>query len=273
MHLFLSICLLGSPVLLATAQQLPNRVQGSFDQDTPLPTSGHKPLGYSDAGALAELVAYKVAIGGSGWLGMTANGNISFDGATGTLPAALHIMPGNRVKLDVTKPEGHDITVYNGVRGSATHAGSKKALLAPRGALAGFAPFDLPLKAAEAALKFSIIDHGSTVLQGNSFHRISVEVAIPKKDLFPYEKDDRLVVDMYFDPSTHLLAKTVSLIPIPGSSEPVLLKVNDYANYQQTGQFLLPMTIDETINGQSIWKLVFSSLDFTKTMSDKDFTF
>ena len=269
----LQIGLLSLPVWSAAAQQLSSRVQGASDQEVPIPTSSHNPLGYSDASARAELTAYKVATGGSGWTSMTASGKISYDGTAETLPASLLILPGNRAKLDVTKPDGHDTTVYNGNRGSITHSGSKKVLLAPRGAACGFAPFDLPLHAAQGGQQFSIVDHGSMLLEGTTLRRISVEVAIPQKDLFPYEKEDRSVVDMYFDPATHLLMKTASLVPIPGSSRTVLLKVNNYSGYQRTGRFLLPTTIDETINGQTIWKLVLSSLDVTKAPAKEDFAF
>ena len=271
-HGLLSFCLLGLAISGA-AQQLPSRIQGAYDSEIQVPVSDQKPLGYSDASALAELVAYTVAVGGSAWTGLTASGNISFGGATDTMPASLLMLPGNRVKLDVTKPEGHEITVYNGVRGSITHADSKKTLLAPKGAASGLAPFDIPLNAAKAGLGFSIVDRGSTVVQDRVLHRISIEVAIPQKDLFPYEKDNRSVVDLYFDPSTHLLVKTACMIPIPGSSLPVLLKIDSYSAYQRVGTLLLPTTIDETINGQPVSKLVLTSFNANNMPSSKDFTF
>jgi hypothetical protein len=259
---------------LVGAQQLPSRVRGSRDQNMALPASSRKPFGYAEPKALGELAAYKASTGGVGWSGLVATGRISYDGTEETLPAELSILPGNKVKLDVTKPGGHDITVYNGVRGSVAYAGAKKILITPAGATAGFAPFDLPYRAGgDESPNYSIVDQGLTTVDGSSLHRLSVEVPIAKKDLFPYEKEDRSIIDFYFDPTTHLLAKTASLIPVPGTNQRILLKVNSYSGYQRVGGHLIPTSISETINGQPVWQLVLDSFDSKKALSGKDFIF
>lgn len=249
------------------------RVQGDFDRDIPIPKSIHTSEVRRDASGVAELTAYKSAIGGAAWVGMQASGMLSFAGSNESLPATLAMLPGNRGRFDVTRANGHDLTVLNGNHASVTYAGSQKKIIAPTSAVAGVVPFDLPLEAISSGATHSIVDQGDASLDGHTLHRVSVGVPLPPRHLRLPDDPVQTTVDLYFDTETHLLYKAATLIAIPGTSTPVLLRVTTFEDYKPFGAGQIPTTLTETVNGQQMWVLTLSDIDLKNLPSRSAFAF
>lgn len=257
------------------AQESPRVVQGPNDRDIPTPAESGQAAGHIDDKAIQELQAYSLAVGGGGnGIRFTARAKLTYAANPDeVLDATLWIAPQNMARIDVAKSSGHDILIYNGKHGSVTYATGKKQLLFAESAAAGFAPFDLPLSALSAPQRYSIIDKGLITCDNTVLHRVSLEIPLPAHEMTSGAKGRQAVIDFYFDPSSHMLMKSASMIAINGSSKLQLFRVTKYASYRRSGGISIPTDISESVNGQAIWAMNISEIDTTSESPSKNFLF
>jgi hypothetical protein len=252
------------------AQTIQGRNQGGLDGEVPTPTLSQSTVASQDSTAIAELKAYEKVTGLSGWSGMQASGTTTYVDAPELMATTLSMLPGNRVKLSVTSSKGNNVTVTNGDFGHVHYAGASDSRLPALAIVGGLIPFDLPAFVVNSPTSFSIIDQGTVTLSGEALHRVTVERVINHRD-GGVGGDQRAPVDLYFDPSTHLLRKSAALFMLPSAGRHRFVRVLTYANYTASGSTQIPHLISETLDGQATWSLQLSSVSLTAPAADNIF--
>jgi hypothetical protein len=242
--------------------------RGSLDRDVVKPHfSGHQ-APYEDAGATAELQANLQSTNLTNWAGMQAEGTVTESGATDSLPATYSMLPLNRMKLDITHPKGHYVLKVNGLNGSVQYQDASTDVLTPAFAVAGIAGFDVARAVLSSPDDFSVVDDGAISIAGLTLRRISIERVLTASAV---EREKNSVLDCYFDPKTHLLQKTASVVTLPRAGRQRFLRVISYGDYRTVGAMTIPFSISETLNGLPTWTLSISSIDTTNVPSDDAF--
>ncbi|MGH9359770.1 MAG: hypothetical protein ACRD1O_11450 [Terriglobia bacterium] len=78
--------------------------------------------------------------------------------------------------------------------------------------------------------------------------------------------------DFFIDPTSFLILKT-EIMTHPLQTFTVSLPEDiSFSNYQRVGGVIAPFTITETINGQEIWTIQLSSIQFNTGLNDADFS-
>lgn len=255
------------------AQQLPSRIQGQFDSDVPLPVAGSKAVGLADAAGQVEMQAFGRLVDPASWTSMQADGTVTYAGAQEALPVTISMMPGNRCRIDITESNGHDLSVTKGDQGWFQAPQGKPTLDPPMMSLERTLPLHLFFEIQAKPNKYAVTDRGSTTIGGQFVHRVSVETEVPTSMRWPKSVPRRAVLDLYFDTKTHLLYKSASVIPVPGSMQPALLRVLTYSDYKLIDGHTVPASISETINGQLIRTFALSSVQFDAAPAASLFSF
>ena len=117
-------------------------------------------------------------------------------------------------------------------------------------------------------------------IKGTSLHRIAMVTKARTRGNAPAEGSSSsqrslssVVVDFYFDPSTNLLVKSVSVVRLPGAGTENFLRVLTYADYRQVNNVLLPFQIKESLSGEPQWVLNLSQVEFTSNTNPTVFDF
>ena len=77
--------------------------------------------------------------------------------------------------------------------------------------------------------------------------------------------------DFFIDPATSLIVKT-EVMTHPLETLTVSLPEDVYfSNYQRVNGVMVPFTVTETINGQKVWTIQLSSVQFNSGLGDADF--
>jgi hypothetical protein len=107
---------------------------------------------------------------------------------------------------------------------------------------------------------------------GQSLHRITME--------YPLESatgsglaNRTATTDLYFDPSTHLLAYSVDAVAFHGSTRQIFNRVTAYGDYQQFSGIKVPTAIKQYLNGQLQWTLQLSQVTVNSAPPAHTFSF
>lgn len=255
------------------AQNLPSRIVGQFDSDVPMPSSNGLTIGSLDALAVSELQTNSSLIDTTTWSGMQAIGTVTSSSNTDALPVTISMSPGNQCRIDITEAGGHDLSVTKGGQGWHVSADGKVMLDPPLMAITRSLALRLPTSVLQQQSNYAVRDHGLMTVSGESVRRISIETEVPAKRRWPVAIPRQAVVDLYFDSKTHLMFKSASLIPIPGTMLPVLMRVLTYSDYTTSNGHTFPGTIVETVNGQLTRTFHLTSIDYSTIPAASLFSF
>lgn len=276
-----------APAFSAYAQEIAVTAQGQPQSASQSPAQGtlspldhsvytpvaSAPLGQADQAATAELKASIAAcIGTQAWGGFQGTGTITYAGDANRYTITLSNLGSNKFRLDTTTPTGvESIRISGPVGRIQTEAGTITAI-DPDTATMGIFPFEIVTKAALPSKTNSLIDHGSALTGGQSFHRITLELPSSLRD--PVVKTWKaLPIDLYFDPTTHLLAKSVNHILIPGGRLVPFLSIITYSDYRLVGTSVIPFHYVETIDGQPYRTVQLSSVQTNPSLPQDFFHF
>lgn len=81
------------------------------------------------------------------------------------------------------------------------------------------------------------------------------------------------VIDFYFDPESHLLTKSATMIRLPGQGIEEFLRILSYGNYQNVQGALVPLQIKESLNGEPQWVLTLTQVQLTSDIDSSEFAF
>lgn len=278
-HRLLPLLLLLSCSLALRAQTDPTRIYGPLDRDVKTPRATGT-FGQVDAAASAEVSGHKNVMGASEWQGMTGTGQITYPNANAPVveDATLTILNTDNFRLDVTTAKGIQSTRISGTYGAFRNADGKMRFFMPNTAMQGLVGFPLFLKSTFPNPATSIIDKGLVTVDGIPLHRITVErpinPAVPPPASMPMREKllQDVVTDYYFDPTTHLLHKSVATIQIPGSASR-LLECITCGDYQRVQGAMIPFLYRKTLNGQLQWTLQLNQVQLNPNQPQSYFTF
>lgn len=260
----LSIVLCETPARGQAASEIPNIPQ----QPT---TSGT--LGRVDQAALTEITAHLTAVGAVAWTGMQGTGQIVYGAKDPTsYNATFSTMGTDQYRLDAQTNKGEMSIRIRGDVGKIQGGGGPATAIPVETALVGIFPFALVRGAHFPGPTTSLIDHGLITEGGAELHRITVEFGSVGRD--PVTKSRRTVaIDLYFDPTSHLLAKSASSSFVAEGHSAKFLRVVAYSDYRQVGTSMVPFRYTESMDGDQYWVLQLSDVQLSPALPATYFQF
>lgn len=272
--MLLPLLLVITLVSSASGQESFTRIYGPQDQEIAVPkfvpVTGNK-----DTTALQTIQAFLTAVSAASWPGIQATGTFTNAGSSQAAPqpATLTIAGGDNFRLDVNTPAGTlSVRIYGKFEEVQEPDGTKRSIpfLA---SVAGLLAFPKLLQASGLAPdSVTILDDGMITVSGENLHRITVETPVNPSGPKPSSANTS-VMDLYFDPASHLLIKSAVAVPISWSDPERYLEVTTYGDYQTANGILLPHTCSLTMNGQPEWVLQLESIQPLPSLTSTYFHF
>lgn len=241
------------------------------DVDIPVVTGD---LNRRDGAALKEIADHFAASGATPWVGMQGTGKITYGSNSSTsYDATLSNFGTSRFRLDAQTDKGPMSIRIEGFMGKIRNGDGTTTTMPVEAAMAGLFPFELARVAHASHHAMSLSDGGRVAVRGsNDMHKISLERA--SLGMNPSSKTrNTLAMDLYFDPSSHLLIKSSIQVPVPGPRDLHLLSVITYGDYRRVGASLVPFRFSETLEGQPYWTLQLSDVQLNTALTSTYFEF
>lgn len=206
----------------------------------------------------------------------TATGQITYYWAGQEIqgPVMLRGRGLDQFRLDAQLPEGtRTWAVSHGIGKLQKGDGTENPIPGHNAINMGSLTFpSLYLSLASLAANATISSVGTAQINGVNALQIRVQRH------YPASQDPQGVLaqlttrDFFIDPSTYLIVGT-EFMTHPTKTFTVSLPEDIYfSNYQRVNGVMVPFAVTETINGQKIWSLQLSSIQFNGGLSDADFT-
>lgn len=253
------------------AQSNVTRIYGPTDSEIVLPINTASRPGQVDAAALTEIRQFQKAVGITQWTGMQASGTFTENGRE-ALNAALAILHGHQFRLDITTPKGIRSIRISDTSGQIEDGKGKKSFIPNTTAKAGILAFPRLLENSFPGPKVTLVDQGTVQIEGRPLHRITLAESI-----FPgvvkQQTTNVSLIDLYFDPSSHLLIKSAGYSQLDYKDRQRYLIVVTYGDYQNVQGNLIPLSYSQSLNGQPQWTLQLTNPIFQPTVDAAYFHF
>ena len=258
------------PVAVSGQSRASIRLTGS-DMGVVIPTSVRN-VDQNDPGAIAEITASATAMHAGSWKAMQATGTVTYSqGGPEAFPAVFSTASGFRSRLDIQTPAGTESTRLFWRAGKYQSPGQRIQQLDPDTALAGIFPFQA-IFAQDKLFHPAVTDDGLCRISGVDLHRITV--ALPTAGINPSTKSrNTLPIDFYFDPTSHLLVKTVTYTTLRGNSRVHFIRVITYGDYRLVNSVLVPFRFTESIDGEPLQTFQASSVQIDPALNPSYFEF
>ncbi len=268
-----ALLILFTCALTANAQTQFSRIYGPLDQDVAVPNTVSTPVA-SDAPALQQLISHLQAVGGGVWQDMSATGQITYSGAAAASSVTLKMLAADRYRLD----SGIGSLVVRGSSSEFESTAGKKSFPGPEFERNGINTFARLRVSSFPDANTSLLDRGMQSVGGSSLHRISVVQALPhgtsKGNPSPSITPPIFAVtDLYFDPASNLLIKSVANLRLGGSGNEEFLECVTYDDYREVQGTQVPFRYTETLNGQLQWTLQLDTVTLNSGVQPTIFTF
>ncbi len=235
-------------------------------------------FGHIDAAALAEVVDQLKAVQVSPWHDMSGTGKITYPlgDSSEVDDAALTILNGDSYRLDVTRTQGSESTRIIGEYGVSNTGDGNRQFLFPATAAQGLLAFPQLRVSTFPTPQTSVYEKGMQVVDGKTLHRLSIEHPLGKPSVASSTAEAThapvgIVTDLYFDPVSHLLIKSVASIKLSGARSE-LLQCITYGDYRNVDGSLVPFRFEQSLNGQIQWILQLSAVDLNTGVKQTFFT-
>jgi hypothetical protein len=252
----------------------PTRIMGSLDSDVLIPDKPTNPAAHSsDAVALEVLASYLKSINASAWSGMQAVGTFSSPNGSSIVlsPATLTVRDGDSFRLDVQASEGNRSFRIEGGIGQVLESDGKKHVIPPITARSFLVAFPHLLIPGFPEAQTILLDRGLVTIEAGSLHRLTVIETVLLDSL--HTQSSTGVLDLYFDPTSHLLVKSAQYVQLDSRDRAHYLQVISYSNYQTVEGVQIPFTISQTLNGQKQWALNLAEVHLHPTLDKSYFRF
>lgn len=268
------------------------RIYGAEDQDVLKPhTTGL--LGRIDPTALQAVNEYRAIINAPSWQGMQGAGSLTYPAAT-TNSATLMVLGGTRYRLDTETQQGLRSLRISGGYGVDQDEKGKQSFLQASTAAAGLMAFPRLLSSSFPNVAISsLVDQGMVSVNGRQFQRITLEVpaagmvlnplnsstggsassSSPQNQPNSIQKQQDIATDLYFDPSTHLLIKSVDAVLVVGTGSEKYIRAMTYGDYRQVNGSMIPFLYRLTLNGQPEWQLQLNQVEVNTSLTESQFQF
>ncbi len=234
----------------------------------------------SDPQALAALAQALQAAGGAQALGaiqdFTATGQITYSWA-GNPDQGTVTLRGrglDQFRLDASLPEGtRSWAVSHGV-GNLKETDGTETKISGHNALAlGSLTFPyLPLVAASLNSTTTVSTVGTVPVNGAN----AVQIRVQRHYASSYDPNGLIAQlttrDFFIDPTTSLIVKTEQMTHPQETFTVSLPEDISFSNYRAVNGVMVPFTITDTVNGQQIWTIQLSAIQFNTGLTDADFS-
>jgi hypothetical protein len=230
---------------------------GEYDRESTFPKAEGVP-GQKDPEALSLVSMYLSASGSSPWTGFDAIGTMTVGEGSSQrqIRATFSVGQRNRYRLDVTTPLGIRSVRINGTIGAVQQEDGKTFNLPAASVGAGLIPLPPTLENAAKDSRDSLLDGGLVKLDGTKLHKITfVRPLFLRSSQTSHQLADPLVTALFFDPTTHLLVKSVDAILLDTASQTQHLRVITYGDFRSIGGYNIPFRYRETVDGRLSWIL------------------
>ena len=204
---------------------------------------------------------------------MQGTGTITYGpDATLSFGATITNVGDKRFRLDETTDSGStSIRIHGFDAKERDKTGALHEIPATTAILTVF-PFEIPRLPTLLNPVSSVIDQGTVTIGTTQLHRITVEYPTLGRATTS-NVPNTAVIDLYFDPQTHLLEKTATEIALPRTRTSTYLSVVTYSDYRLVGSTLVPFTFTETLQGQPFRTLRLASVDLNPSVDPAYFDF
>jgi len=243
------------------------------DRDVSVPSSTGI-FGHVDPAASAEILQHITAVGASPWQDISASGKITYplDDTSEVDDAVLTILNEDSFRLDVHTPQGTRSTRIAGASGATLQSDGSMDFLMPLVAAQGLVAFPQLRVASFPTGQTSIYDKGLLSVDGTTLHRLSVEHPLGQSLSAKAGVPTSVVTDLYFDPASHLLTKSVASIKLSGRGSD-FIRCTTYDDYRNAGASLVPFRISVSRNGQVQWTLQLDTVALNTGVAQTNFIF
>jgi hypothetical protein len=219
---------------------------------------------------IAAIMAFRKAVNLTGlWCGLDATGALSTveDGKPVQGNVSLSQRHAQYSRLDLTTSKGERLYRAAGPIGSLENAaGIRRSLDLGSSELGWFTAARILSTA--VVQEQAWVDDGLVQIDGTAYRKVTYYGKVGKLIAVPSAFRTAYAIDFYFDPQTHLLAKTADLYRFPGSRQ-LDLRVMIFDAYKPEADLLLPHALTLAINGQRVWSLSFESMASTTCTPDQ----
>jgi hypothetical protein len=204
---------------------------------------------------------------------MQGTGTITYGSQDPTgYSASLSNLGADRFRLDVQTKKGLESVRIDGRGGKVQSTDGKISLIPSDVASLAIFPFELPRVRNLHGGLATLHDRGLVLIGGVQLHRITYEsqtLDLPLKG----RTQPTSSIYMYFDPATHLLIKTASLVHLPQSRPVGFLSVVTYGDYRKVDGVLIPFRYSETVEGELCRTLQLSDVQLNPGLDSTYFDF
>jgi hypothetical protein len=262
-----SVALVSGAQSLSTHPIGGTRIVGKQDSDLPSPPVSVI-VGRKDTSALAALTKYVSQLSLTSITGVQATG--TFTDQFSSSPATLTYDNQGSVRLDVSTNKGQTSIRMQGGYGAILGASGSKHTLTSETASGGWLPSPLLLLLKYNDAQTTVVDQGLVNTSNGALYRITL--AFPA--LSPSASTQQTtIIDVYLNPSTNLVTKTVSAIRLDTRDRASYLQVVTFSGYRLQSGSLLPFSYSVSLNGQPQWTLQLDNVSLNPSLTPSYFRF
>ena len=228
---------------------------------------------HQDATAFKELAQHQLAVGGFGaWQGMKGTGFLTYTSANlGPYTATFTISGSDCYRLDVDMPNGTRSIRFMQNQGRTQNPDATVQIITGDTALLGFMQYPLLRAPFDTETSTQILDGGLVSVDGRSLHMVTVEL---RPNVHPESpQPSPQVVDFYFDPTTHELVESATVVSLPNTGNQTFLREVQYSDYRPVNGVQIPFRYAELINGQPDWALQLNAVVVSPQLEASFFSF
>jgi hypothetical protein len=255
--------------------QQPRVIAGQYDNQFGFPAKVAA-SGQKDAAAVQWIKRYLSIVSQGEWRGLTVRGSLVLgQDEQAKHEATITLDPAGRSRLDFSTGRGtRSIRMNNGVGGVVLEDGHVSRYPASVSE-AGLFVTPFALKDALENESASLIDDGVVTVETARFRKITYSRPMVRSAsgqpvsslILP------LVIDLYFDPASHLLVKTVDGVHLSSGEKHSHLRVITFGDYRSLQGAESPFSYQETLDGQLSWRLTADEVQAGSTRDASFFSF
>ena len=229
---------------------------GQYDGEFSFPTMAGTP-GQKDAAALNAVQLYLTASARGAWPGFDATGTMVVGAGEqkSELSAALTVQPGGLYRLDLTTPYGTRSERVDGTTGSMQSENGNVVKLPALSVASGLIPLPTTLSDATTDVRDSLIEGGIVSVDGAQLDKVTFIRPLFSVSRNAAPSGAPLISDFFFDPTSHLLKKSVDAVLLSPESTARHLRVITYDDYHTVSGTVIPFRFTETVDGRLVWSI------------------
>jgi len=239
------------------------------------PPSVEGASGQKDSSAVDVVRKYLVLSGTERWSGFSGSG--SFTAGRGEQikqgTAEIAIEPNDYTRFDIHYPAGSRSIRLAGPVGAVQQEDGTVLHLPAETATVGIVLLPITISALLEDESTSFVDDGMIEVNGTRLHKVTLVRQLPNSSTSPVSLVHPIATMLLFDPTSHLLLKSVDVLLLPGTNNTKHLRVLTYDDYRDSEGVTLPYRFTETLDGLPSWTLTLTTASVKSVHQSSYFQF